>query len=278
MGTVSSTGFATGDGGEIEITISELSINVEGNTSLVQVTGTIINDNSSDTASNSTIGISCSMSGTDSLSNNYSYTGADFYIQLGPGKSKVFILQSFVIPHDTDGSGSVDFTVRYGATNTAIFGTGASRTVTLALTQIALAADAPGQPSFTSILPTSVTLTWTAPENDGGASITQYRITQYNGDNTDLILGYYYAGGLTINITGLTAGQDYTFTVAAYNGAGSNNGYSAESASSTVSMLAGAWTRVESIWEVAVPYVRVDGVWKMAVPWVRVAGVWLPTH
>ena len=277
-GTASNTGFATSDGGEIKITVSELSTDTAANTSQVQVTGTIINDNSSATASNSTVGIPCSMSGTDSVSGTYSYTGADFYIQLGPGKSKVFIQQTFTVAHASDGTGSADFTVRYGNSETAIFGTAASIAVTLTLTTIVQAADAPGDPAFTNIMPTSLTATWTAPSSDGGGTITSYRITYYFGDAAVGAANYAYAGGLTANLTGFTPGQDYTFTVAAYNGGGSSGGYSPESGAVTVSMPAACWMRVGGDWVVGNPYVRTGGVWKMAVPWVRVAGVWQQTH
>ncbi|HEY7148810.1 MAG TPA: fibronectin type III domain-containing protein [Gaiellaceae bacterium] len=65
----------------------------------------------------------------------------------------------------------------------------------------------------------SVALTWTAPASDGGSPITGYRITPYIGTaaQTPILTG---SAGTSFNVTGLTNGTTYTFTVAAINAVG----------------------------------------------------------
>ena len=81
----------------------------------------------------------------------------------------------------------------------------------------------PGAPTGLNGTPgnTHVTLTWTAPADTGGASITGYRIESKTGDGewTQQIAS---TGSATTsaNVTGLTNGTDYTFRVSAINSAG----------------------------------------------------------
>ena len=65
----------------------------------------------------------------------------------------------------------------------------------------------------------SVALTWTAPASDGGSPITGYRITPYIGTvaQTPVLTG---SPATNFNVTGLTNGTTYTFTVAAINAVG----------------------------------------------------------
>ena len=65
----------------------------------------------------------------------------------------------------------------------------------------------------------SVALTWTAPASDGGSAITGYRITPYIGAaaQTPVLTG---SAATTFNVTGLTNGTTYTFTVAAITAVG----------------------------------------------------------
>jgi hypothetical protein len=65
----------------------------------------------------------------------------------------------------------------------------------------------------------SVALSWTAPASNGGAAISSYRITPYIGATaqTPINTG---STATTRNVTGLTNGTAYTFTVAATNAAG----------------------------------------------------------
>lgn len=135
----------------------------------------------------------------------------------------------------------------------------------------------PGTPTFTNILPTTLTVSWTAPTDDGGDPPFGYEIDRYLGDSASGTHTTDFVNGLTKNVTGLTAGQDYTFDVIAINGSPTNGGRGTPS-EATIQTLAGSFVRVDGVWKVAIPYVRVSGTWKMAVPWIRVAGVWQQTH
>ncbi len=88
----------------------------------------------------------------------------------------------------------------------------------------------PVTPATTPGVPTSVTATasnasavvsWTAPANDGGASISSYTVTSSPGGVTDTISGTPPVTNATV--TGLTNGVSYTFTVAATNSVGTGS-------------------------------------------------------
>jgi hypothetical protein len=75
-----------------------------------------------------------------------------------------------------------------------------------------------------------VTLSWSAPANDGGASVTQYTI--YRTGNTNSVQQVATVSGSTTShtITGLANGQQYSYEVTATNAAGegpASNGVSA---------------------------------------------------
>ena len=65
----------------------------------------------------------------------------------------------------------------------------------------------------------SATLTWTAPANDGGSSITGYLITPSGGGAPITLQGT----GTSYTVTGLTNGVTYTFQVAAINAVGAGS-------------------------------------------------------
>ena len=62
----------------------------------------------------------------------------------------------------------------------------------------------------------SATVSWTAPASNGGASITEYRITAQPGGIATFVPGTQRSA----TVTGLVDGTQYTFTVAALNSAG----------------------------------------------------------
>lgn len=277
MSTVSNTLVCETDpasgGGQLKIVISEVSTDQTAGTSSVQVTGSIYNGNSSRTSTHSATDIDSSITG------DQGYIGSKFNINLPPGASKQIIQHTFTVDHASDGTGSFDVAVHFSATGTTIFGDNKGVEATLTLTPFANAPDTPSAPVFSNILPTSLTVSWDPPDDDGGWPISKYALIRYPGDDTSGTPAVETdSAGTTQNLTGLTAGADYTFGVAAYNGHGTSDGFSPLSDTSTVSMLAGCWIRVLSTWKVAIPYVRVDGVWKMAVPWVRNGGTWTQTH
>lgn len=153
-------------------------------------------------------------------------------------------------------------------------GTGPSSTpITVTLTS---SPTAPSAPTFSNVLPTSLTIKWTAPSSTGGVALTGYKVRMFegsdtSGSSTDVDLT---GTATTTSITGLNPGQLYTFQIFAVNSSTDNDGLSDPSPTSTIQMLAGAWIRVAGDWKLAVPYVRTDGVWKLAVPYVRESGTW----
>jgi hypothetical protein len=96
-------------------------------------------------------------------------------------------------------------------------------------------ATVPGAPSIVTVTPgnATATVTWTAPSSDGGSPVTAYTVvaadstTPLNGGETCT----WTAGPLTCTLTGLTNGDNYTFTVTATNAVGTG---AASSPSTTV--------------------------------------------
>ena len=85
------------------------------------------------------------------------------------------------------------------------------------------AATAPGAPtigSATALSPTSVSITFTAPANNGGATIETYTATSTPGSITGRV---FQSGSGSITITGLTSSTAYTFRVTAANSAGTSS-------------------------------------------------------
>lgn len=86
---------------------------------------------------------------------------------------------------------------------------------------------------------TTATLTFTAPANNGGVSITSYTATSSPGGITSTLN---QSGSGTFNFTGLTPGTSYTFTVTATNA----NGTSSESSASNSITLTNTYTLAQT--------------------------------
>jgi hypothetical protein len=177
----------------------------------------------------------------------------------------------------TPGSG-----YRFKVTGVNSAGTGGSSSpVTVTLTS---AASAPSAPTFKNISARSLTVKWTAPSNLGGASLTGYRVSRYEGPDTSgsSVDTDTSGSGTSLDVTGLDPGATYTFTVIAKNTSSDNGGLSDPSAPSTVTLLAGAWVRSGGTWMIAIPYVRHSGTWQLATPFVRTTKnttvTWNPTN
>ena len=104
---------------------------------------------------------------------------------------------------------------------------------------LAKAAAPPGAPTALSGQPgdRSVTLSWVAPDSNGGSHITGYRVTPYLGGMAQPAANFTTAA-TTETVAGLVNGRAYTFTVAATTAAGTG-APSAESAALSPS-VAGA--------------------------------------
>jgi len=172
----------------------------------------------------------------------------------------------------TPGSG---YRFRVTATNSAGNG-GISSPVTVTLTS---AASAPSAPTFKNVSARSLTVNWTKPSNLGGATLTGYRVSRYDGTSTsgastDTDTS---GSGTSLDVTGLDPGATYTFTVLAKNTSSDNGGLSDPSAPSTVTLLAGAWVRDGGVWKIAIPYIRHSGTWQLATPFIRVTKNTVPS-
>jgi len=93
----------------------------------------------------------------------------------------------------------------------------------------------PGAPTIgtaTATGATTATVAFTEPASNGGATITSYTATSSPGNITGTLS---QAGSGTINVTGLTGGTAYTFTVTATNSVGTGSASSASNQISTYS-------------------------------------------
>jgi hypothetical protein len=84
------------------------------------------------------------------------------------------------------------------------------------------AATVPGAPTGASAKAgaISATVSWTAPESNGGSPITGYKVTPYLNGTTAQTPVTAGAGATSTTVNGLTAGSSYTFTVLAVNAVG----------------------------------------------------------
>lgn len=143
-----------------------------------------------------------------------------------------------------------------------IYGPGASWTGTLGgAYSYVQAPAAPAAPSTTSTSSGSLSVSWSAPGDNGGSTVTGYRV-QYStspvfagASTTDRV-------GTAATITGLTPGATYYVRVAAKNAvsdAASTVG--PYSSSVTQLVLAGMKVGVDGVWTDFSVYAGVNGVW-----------------
>jgi len=96
-------------------------------------------------------------------------------------------------------------------------------------------ATVPGAPTITGAVATGTTtadVSFSAPSSNGGSPITSYTILSSPGSITATLS---QAGSGTFNVTGLTSGTTYTFTIKATNAVGDSSYSSASSSITTTS-------------------------------------------
>jgi hypothetical protein len=269
----SNSGWVTSYGGKIIITANEGTLDEANNRSQITVTAQIYNGNANNAGPNSN-SLSSAMTGSDPAGDSLAQSGPNWSVgTVTPGSTKTIFTKTAWAAHNTSGGGTATVGWNYHAIQTpatAIFGTSGTISVSVPLSQLGGAPNAPDGLVASNILPTSMTISW---NEVSGA--TDYVLV---GDLGDTITGGAIdrdsGGGLSVNLTGLAAGKDYTFEVYASNAAG----YSQPSSPYTVQTLAGSYIRVGGVWKTAIPYVRDGGVWRMALPYIRQAGTWKQTH
>lgn len=259
-----------GTAGKLQIFVQQIAQNWTDNTSLVEVSG-ILQNNAPGTVVHAVADITCSIDGESD------FTGAKFKFNLASGDTITFIDHQFVVNNESDGTKTVSFTVHYGTTGTVTFGDTNSVSVTLVLDRIPQQPGPPGDPAFSNIASQTLTVTWNGSSDNGGGTLNGYHLRRYLGSSASGGFNDNFAGNLTRNLTGLTPGAVYTFTVLADNDSKQNGGLSDPSDPVTVQMLGGCWIRVGGVWKIAVPYVRHNGIWQLAIPYVRFGGSWQPT-
>lgn len=260
---------------DVQIIVEQISQSPSTNTSVVNVRGWMHNHTGS-TVSNPVANTSRQITGNDT------YFPADFNFSIAAGGAFEFISKNFTVTHNLDGTLTVHYWIQYGDSHTAVFGSGRGANVPLTLDRIPKAPSVPGTPTFSAVTPTSATMSWAAPADNGGRAITQYKIRIVN-HLTGAITYATTSGARTLNIS-FTAGVTYSYSVQAYNGAYQNGGWSPESGAGYITAQGGAFIRTTDAttsvvsWKLAVPYIRVGGVWKTASPFARKLGVWKATE
>uniref|UniRef100_UPI00404A407A fibronectin type III domain-containing protein n=1 Tax=Daejeonella sp. TaxID=2805397 RepID=UPI00404A407A len=129
---------------------------------------------------------------------------------------------------------STNYTFTVKARNINGFGkaSAASNQIT---TPSIIAPDAPTIGTATATGPTTATVAFTAPSNNGGSAITSYVVTSSPAGGTGTFTG---AGSGTISVSNLAPSTSYTFTVKAVNGIGSSIASAASNQITTPSIIA----------------------------------------
>lgn len=262
------SGWVTSYGGKIIVTATEGTLDSANNRSQITIVGQIYNGNSANAGPNANP-LSCTTTGTDAQGDDLSQSGSNWTVgTMVPGATKIVISKTVWASHDSSGAGTAQCGWRYSLISgnpTAIFGSSGTISVSVPLSQLQGAPGTPGTLTASNILPTSMTLSWDAVD---GA--TEYAVYGQQGDSITSITIDRSTSGTTVNITGLAAGQDYTFELTAFNAAG----WSQPSTPQTFQTLSGCHIRQDGIWHTGIPFVREGGLWKMALPYIRQAGVW----
>lgn len=199
------------------------------NTSTIRVRYILYNESPTGSAYNNNP-ISWSINGSGSLDASGTYT-----FNISAGGSDTIISRSFTYTHKSDGTAStLTFNVNPGDTGTYVFGNPPSISVTITPKRIPQAPDKPTGLTASSVGSTSVKLSWSAPGDNGGASITNYRVRRWAGSSASGSYANTDTGTTrSLTVSGLTEGGTYTFAVFAQN----SEGWSPQSSTIRVDLL-----------------------------------------
>lgn len=159
------------------------------------------------------------------------------------------------LPHAQD-FGIRTYIVEYGGVRVSADSLGlkqacvpAAVTGTASSSFTALAATVPGQPNAPTATAGAqqVSLSWTAPNSDGGAPITGYRIdiSSNNGASYTTQVANTGSTATTATISNLIVGTSYLFKVFAINGRGTGTGSNASNAVTVLAGLPGTPTNIQ---------------------------------
>lgn len=262
-----------GTGGLLKIKIEQVSQDSTALTSKVKVTGTVTNTSAGRIVGNS---LDARIGGEGGLP---TFLGGSWTYNLASGASMDFISHTFTVQHNDRGNLSVSFNVTFSTTSSPELGNSGFVEATCVLDRIKTAPTPPQNPVVSNQTPTKVTISWDAPADNGGSSVTGYYLVRYTGD-TSIGTGKKYStsSSRTRNFTDLTPNQDYTYLLYAVNNTQFNKGVSAASDPAHVFTLSGVFVRSGGIWVTASPYIRVAGKWVPVQVFVRSSGSWLPTN
>jgi hypothetical protein len=269
MATTNSNGRDVGNGGHLTCKITVVSQDENTLTSRVRVEGFIQNQGdgrSSGWLSNTWIG------------GDRSYNAAGYTFDLGVGESVTFIEHTFTMQHGDRGNLDVTFHVNYANSGTGTFGNNEGVSCSLTLDRIKTVPSVPRNLNYENLTPTSITLLWDKPDDDGGYNVTNYIIKRYDGGGTQGNFNRYQSPKEARNLTDLIPGQEYTYTIQAFNKAQYRSGLSEPSDKLTVTSRTGVFMRHHGSWVRVQPYVRDAGIWKPVETFVRKINIWRPTN
>lgn len=195
------------------------------------------------------------------------------------GRTTLLLESTFLVKHDAGGSApAFDVRATISSTNTRYIGSASVAAKEAAPPRLTKKPSAPGKPTSSGVLPTSVTIAWPASTDNGGSSITGYLLRYWsNPEGSGQYTDVSFANNRSRTVTGLKPGGKYRFVVYARNGSSDNDGYSVPSEAIVVQTFAGVRIRRLGVWRKAIPYVKHNGKWKLALPFRKVQGKWKPT-
>lgn len=133
----------------------------------------------------------------------------------------------------------------------------------------------PGTPTFSEVTPTSVRVSWTASTDNAGSAIDGYLLRQRAEAGDSGYTDVSQQNNLSRVVTGLTPGEDYTFSVYAHNGSADNGGYSLESTRATIQLPAGVFVSDGTAWHPHQLNVSDGAAWISQIPKVSTGSAWV---